>query len=124
LETLVDIKHEQFVHCLGRFREILQKNFYLNGSSEFEMRLYKYWYDNKNNENLSIEYHLAYDCFLQSLELFINEIIHHKECFENNLIDDFESKFDAWKTSIELLKILMQIDYVIQIVNNEDLYDL
>jgi hypothetical protein len=123
LETLVDIKHEQFVHCLGRFRQILQKNFYLNGSGEFETRLYKYWYD-KKEKNLSIEYHLAYDCFLQSLQLFISEISHRKECFENNLIDDFESKFDAWKTSIELLKIIMQIDTVLQIVPNEDICDL
>jgi len=122
LENLVDIKHEQFVHCLARFRHILRKNFYLNGSGEFEDQLYRYLYDKK--ENLSIEYNLAYECFLQCLQLFIKEISNHKESFEKNLIDDFDSKFDAWKTSIELLKILMQIDNVVQIVDNEDLSDI
>ena len=95
---------------------------YLNGSGEFEDRLIKYWYD--KNENLSIEYNLAYDCFIECLQLFVKEICRRKECFEKNLIDDFDSKFDAWKTSIELLKILMQIDNVVQIVNDEDLSDI
>jgi hypothetical protein len=122
LESLVAVKHEQFVHCLARFRHILRKNSYLNGSSEFEDRLYKYWYDRR--ENSSIEYNLAYECFLECLQLFVKEISNRKECFEKNIIDDFDSKFDAWKTSMELLKILMQIDNVVQIVDNEDLSDI
>ncbi|CAF1049035.1 unnamed protein product [Rotaria sordida] len=111
-ENLISIKHEQFVHCLSRFRLILKKNFYLKGSGEFENNLYKYLYDNKK-ENLSIEYNFAYECFLECLKLFVNELLNHKELFEKNLLDDFDSKFDAWKTSIELLKIIMQIDNII-----------
>jgi hypothetical protein len=122
LENFVNVKHEQFVHCLARFRHILRKNVYLNGSGEFEDRLYKYWYDKR--ENLSVEYNIAYDCFLECLQLFVKEISNRKECFEKNLIDDFDSKFDGWKTSIELLKVLMQIDNVVQIVDNEDLSDI
>ncbi|CAF4285703.1 unnamed protein product, partial [Rotaria sp. Silwood2] len=91
-------------------------------SGEFENNLYKYWYDKK--ENSSIEYNIAYECFLEYLQLFINELLKHKESFEKNLIDDFDSKFDAWKTSIELLKILMQIDNVVQIIDNDDLSDI
>ncbi|CAF2674339.1 unnamed protein product [Rotaria sp. Silwood2] len=121
-ENLINIKHEQFVHCLSRFRLILKKNFYLKGSGEFENNLYKYWYDKK--ENSSIEYNIAYECFLEYLQLFINELLKHKESFEKNLIDDFDSKFDAWKTSIELLKILMQIDNVVQIIDNDYLSDI
>ncbi|CAF4274808.1 unnamed protein product [Rotaria sp. Silwood2] len=121
-ENLINIKHEQFVHCLSRFRLILKKNFYLKGSGEFENNLYKYWYDKK--ENSSIEYNIAYECFLEYLQLFINELLKHKESFEKNLIDDFDSKFDAWKTSIELLKILMQIDNVVQIIDNDDVSDI
>ncbi|CAF4505246.1 unnamed protein product, partial [Rotaria magnacalcarata] len=55
---------------------------------------------------------------------FSNEIFNRKELFEKNLIDDFDSKFDAWQTSIELLKILMQVNDVVQIVDNEDLSDI
>ncbi|CAF2066634.1 unnamed protein product [Rotaria magnacalcarata] len=123
IESLVNIKHEQFVHCLARFRHILRKKFYLKGSGEFEHNLYKYFYG-KKNESLSIEYNLAYECFLECLQLFSNEIFNRKELFEKNLIDDFDSKFDAWQTSIELLKILMQVNDVVQIVDNEDLSDI
>ncbi|CAF3616987.1 unnamed protein product [Rotaria sp. Silwood1] len=121
-ENLINIKHEQFVHCLSRFRLILKKNFYLNGSGEFENNLYKYFYNKK--ENLSIEYNLAYEYFLEYLQLFVNELLNHKESFIKNLIDDFDSKFYAWKTSIELLKILMQIDNVVQIIDNDNLSDI
>ncbi|CAF3720326.1 unnamed protein product [Adineta steineri] len=126
LESLINIKHEQFLHCLARFRHILRKNIYLNGSSEFENQLYKYWYDKRenNNNNNSFENNLAYECFLECLQIFIKEIKNHHEYFEKNLIDDFDSKFDAWKTSIELLKILMQIDNIVKIVTNEDLSDI
>lgn len=122
LENLIDIKHEQFLHCLARFRHILQKQFYLNGSGEFEDKLYKYWYDKKHD--LTMENNLAYDCFLECLQAFVKELFNRQECFEKNLIDDFNSKFDGWKTSIELLKILMQIDNVVQIIDNEDLSDI
>ena len=122
LESLVDVRHEQFVHCLARFRHILRKDLYLNGSGEFEERLYKYWYEKK--ENLSMEDNIACECFLECLQVFVKEISNRKECFEKNLIDDFDSKFDAWKTSIELLKILMQIDNVVQIVDDENLSDI
>lgn len=123
LECLVDVKNEQFVHCLTRFRQILRKKFYLKGSGEFENDLYKYFY-NKKQENSSLENNLAYECFLQCLQSFVNEIFNSKDLFEKNIIDDFDSKFDAWKTSIELLKILTQIDNVIQIVDNENLSDI
>jgi hypothetical protein len=121
-KSLIDIKHEQFVHCFARFRHILQKNLFLNGSGQFEDMLYQYWY--KNREKSSIENDMAYECFLECLQKFVRELTNRKECFENNLIDDFDSKFDAWKTSIELLKILMQIDNVIQIVDDEHLSDI
>ena len=123
LENLTDVKHEQFQHCLARFRWILHDNFYLKGSGEFEKCLYEYWYE-KRNENLSNEYSLAYECFLECLQLFFHRIFQSKECFEKNFIDDFHSKFDAWQTSIELLKVLMQIDDIVQIIDNDDLSDI
>jgi hypothetical protein len=71
-----------------------------------------------------MEKNLAYDCFLECLQLFVKELSNRKESWEKNIIDDFDSKFDAWKTSIELLKILMQIDHVVQIVENDDISDI
>ncbi|UJR09294.1 hypothetical protein I4U23_013537 [Adineta vaga] len=122
LESLIDVKHEQFLHCISRFRQILRRRFYLNGSSDFEDKLYKYWYNRR--ENSSLENNLAYECFLECLQLFTKEITNRQDCFQSNIIDDFDSKFDAWKTSLELIYTLMQIDHVVEIVNDDNSCDI
>lgn len=116
VETLVDVREEQLSHCLARIQRIVKKKFYLNGSGDFEKSLYRYWYEKKKktSEDWSMEKHLACEIFLQCLERFHEELIHR---FEGNFIDDFDSKFDAWKISIDLLRILFQIDDVVQIID-------
>ncbi|CAF1174652.1 unnamed protein product [Adineta ricciae] len=122
LDSLIDVKHEQFLHCLSRFRQILRRSFYLNGSGQFEDQLCKYWYDRQ--ENSSQENHLAHECFLECLQQYIKEITNRRDCFQSDMIDDFDSKFDAWRTSLELVNVLTQIDHVVEIVTDDQSSDI
>lgn len=115
VDALVDVKEEQLLHCLGRIQRIVRRKFYLHGSGELEKSLYRYWYEKK--KTMSENSHLACDILLECLERFSGELVNRKDLFESNFIDDFDSKFDAWKISIDLLKILFQIDRVVQIVD-------
>ena len=118
LERLVDLRHEQFRHCLARFRLILRENAFVDGSGEFERQLMQYWYEQRDHNSV------AYEGFIQCLQELTRDVSSRKECFEANVIDDIHSKFDAWQTSLELVQILMQIDSVAEIVQNDQTSDL
>ena len=116
-DYLIDLKHEQLSHCIGRCQEIMKTNIYLAGSGLFETQLYKYIYENEEMNSSS-------ECFLRTLDLFIQELSNRKDLFQSNLIDDFNSKFDAWTSSIDLLKIFFQIDQILEITDTDDLTDI
>ena len=122
LETLIDLKHERLQHCLARLRHILRANLYLNGSGEFESRLDRYWSDQQ--DVLGVEEQIALDGFRHCLQAFVEALANRGDLFEKNLIDDCASKVEAWKVSLDLVKILLQIDCVVQIVPNDELSDL
>ena len=118
LERLVDLRHEQFRHCLARLRLILRENAFVDGSGEFERQLMQYWYDRRDHRSV------AHEGFSQCLEEFTRDLSSRKDCYEANVIDDIHSKFDAWQTSLELVQILMQIDSIAEIVQNDQTSDI
>ena len=119
VQAFVEVKQERLVHCLARSQRIVVKKFCVRGSGEFEENLIRYWSE-KVRDDFLVEKSLAYEMFLECLQLFHRTLLQRKDLFEANLLDDFDSKIDAWKVSIELLKILLQIDRVVQILNTDE----
>ena len=122
LETLIDVKHERLQHCLARLRHILRANFYLNGSGDFESVLARHWNDQPCVR--AVEEQIALDGFRHCLLSFVEALTNRGDLFETNLIDDCASKLEAWKVSLDLVKIVVQIDSVVQTVDSDELSDL
>ena len=118
-ELFIDVKQEQFQHCFGRFKQILQTKMFLKGSGEFERELFQYW--NRKNDYQCIEEQIAIEGFQQCLQLFYEDLQLKKDLYEMNFIDDYLSKFDAWKCSFELVKILFEIDSIVKILDQEQI---
>lgn len=121
ISSVAEMKNDEFKHCLARFRLIFQHNRFVTGSTDFERKV-RHFISSLETSNL--EQQIAIDIFRRVLTNFIERVHSKTETFYPDLIDDPISKVEAWKRVLLLIKQLLQIDYFIQLVHDDELSDI